>query len=70
MGNDARGEFPADWVLMSADSALFRQPEMAAVRPLPPTPGVALWTDDFNSLLPLIQWTGLKNASPAGQSVH
>ena len=67
-GNDALGEFPADWVLMSADSAWFKQSEMvAAAQPLIADGHTALWTDDFNSLLPLIQWTGLKSASVSGR---
>jgi len=61
--NDALGEFAADWVLMSSDPAFFKQPQIAvAAQPLAPAPGIAAWTDDFNSLLPLIRWTGLRTA--------
>jgi SAM-dependent methyltransferase len=61
------GEFQADWVLMSADRAFFRQPDVAnAAEPLAERPDVPLWTDDFNSLFPLIRWTGkAQDAAPA-----
>jgi hypothetical protein len=64
--NEAVGEFQADWVLLCADPGFFAQPEIAAaVRPLVPRPGQPVWTDDFNSLLPLIKWTGLQASGPS-----
>jgi hypothetical protein len=64
--NEAVGEFQADWVLLCGDPVFFAQPEIAAaVRPLIARPGLRVWTDDFNSLLPLIKWTGLQRAGPS-----
>jgi SAM-dependent methyltransferase len=64
LANDEVGEFQADWVLMSADAAFFRQPEVAiASRPIVARPDLPLWTDDFNSLLPLVKWIGFENGA-------
>ncbi len=55
--HDDRGEFSASWVLVSSDAAFFAQPEVAAAaRPAKSQPGLRLWTDDYSSLLPLLQW--------------
>jgi hypothetical protein len=63
-GNANLGEFQSDWVLMSANAQFFRQPEVAnAASPLPLRPDLPLWTDDFNSLLPLVKWTGMGPAN-------
>ncbi len=57
--DDAKGIFPADWVLMTADRNLLQRPEIAnAAQPLPMLPGLRLWTDDYSSLLPLLKWRG------------
>ncbi len=64
--NDELDEFEAYWVLMSADAGFFRQPDVAiAARPIALRPGLSLWTDDFNSLLPLVKWTGIQNKTEA-----
>lgn len=58
--NEPRGEFSADWVLMSSSGAFFSRPEVHPVlRSLPERPGLPFWTDDFNSLLPLLKWQGM-----------
>ena len=55
--NDERGEFEAEWVLLSDNVAFFTQPKVAAAsRPAVFKPGLRLWTDDFSSLLPLLRW--------------
>ncbi len=55
--NEDRGEFKADWALLSDNAAFFAQPEVAsAVKPPIFKPGMRLWTDDYSSLLPLLQW--------------
>jgi hypothetical protein len=52
-----RGEFSASWVLVSDNAAFLAQPEVAAAaRPPVFRPGLRLWTDDYSSLLPLLQW--------------
>jgi len=57
LANDERGEFSANWVLVSDNAAFFAQPEVAAAaRPPVFKPGLRLWTDDYSSLLPLLRW--------------
>ena len=70
LANDEEGEFAANWVLMSANASFFQHPEVAiASRPIALRPETPLWTDDFNSLLPLIHWRGFQAAIPLGESV-
>jgi SAM-dependent methyltransferase len=66
--NTSLGEFQSDWVLMSAKAQFFRQPEVAnAANPLPQRPDLPLWTDDFNSLLPLVKWAGMGPGNPPSE---
>ena len=59
-----RGEFTATWVLMSTRVDFFPQPELAAVTaPIFTRPGVALWTDNYSSLLPILHWSGDRPAA-------
>jgi spermidine synthase len=52
-----RGEYRATWVLVSNDAAFFAQPQVAAfAREIPAKAGLRAWTDDYSSLLPLLQW--------------
>ncbi len=52
-----RGEYRATWVLVTSDAAFFAQPEVAAFAlRIPDKPGLRVWTDDYSSLLPLLQW--------------
>jgi hypothetical protein len=54
---EARGEFRATWVLVTNNAAFLAQPQVAAfARQIPPKPGLRAWTDDYSSLLPLLQW--------------
>ena len=56
---DARGEFRASWVLMTSDPTFFTQPEVASFAdPVSSKPNLRLWTDDYSSLLPILQPTG------------
>lgn len=57
LSNDERGEFSANWVLLSNNDVFFAQPEVAASAKSPYLrPGLRLWTDDYSSLLPLLRW--------------
>lgn len=48
-------EFTADWVLVTADKNFLAQKEVAeAGETIENKPGLRLWTDDYNSLLPII----------------
>lgn len=53
----AIGEYRATWVLVTNNAAFWAQPPIAAVaRPIPPRPDLRVWTDDYSSLLPILQW--------------
>jgi SAM-dependent methyltransferase len=57
--NDARGEFRAEWVLMTADPTFFTRSEIVSMAdPIYVKPGLRLWTDDYSSLLPILQVRG------------
>lgn len=57
--NEARAEFRAEWVLMTADPTFFTLPEIAALAdPIYVKPHLRLWTDDYSSLLPILQTGG------------
>ncbi|HVT99780.1 MAG TPA: hypothetical protein VHE33_19935, partial [Acidobacteriaceae bacterium] len=54
---ESRGEYRATWVLVSNNAAFFGQPEVAALaRKISAKAGLRAWTDDYSSLLPLLQW--------------
>jgi hypothetical protein len=54
---EARGEYRATWVLVTNNTAFLAQPQVAAfAREVPAKPGLRPWTDDYSSLLPLLQW--------------
>lgn len=52
-----RGEYRATWVLVTNNATFLAQPVVAAMaRPVPPRPDLRVWTDDYSSLLPILQW--------------
>jgi hypothetical protein len=54
---EARGEFRATWVLVTSNAGFLAQPQVAAfAREIPARPDVRAWTDDYSSLLPVLQW--------------
>ena len=54
--NDLRGEYRSTWVLLSASQSFFDQPEIAAVaETIPLIRSLKPWTDDYSSLLPILQ---------------
>jgi spermidine synthase len=54
---EARGEYRATWVLVTSNAAFLAQPQVAAfAREIRPKPGLHAWTDDYSSLLPILQW--------------
>jgi spermidine synthase len=58
---DASGHdlFSSDWVLVTTDSAFLQRPEFAKGREEIAMPrGLRLWTDDYNSLLPILRMHG------------
>ena len=57
-GDDAAGSYRSTWVLLSNSRAFFDRPEIAAAASETPTmPNLRAWTDDYSSLLPILQLT-------------
>jgi hypothetical protein len=54
---EARGEYRATWVLVTNNAEFFAQPQVAAfAREIQRRPDLRAWTDDYSSLLPILQW--------------
>jgi hypothetical protein len=52
----AHGAFRSTWVLLTTSPTFFTQPEIAtATQPMPTLANLKLWTDDYSSLLPIVQ---------------
>jgi hypothetical protein len=57
-GDDATGSYRSTWVLLTNSPAFFGLPEIASVATkAPTTPRLRPWTDDYSSLLPILQLT-------------
>ncbi|HTD95435.1 MAG TPA: fused MFS/spermidine synthase, partial [Edaphobacter sp.] len=57
--NEPRGEYRATWVLATASPTFLSLPEVApATSPIAPIPGLRPWTNDYSSLLPILQTKG------------
>ena len=55
--NDSRGEYGAAWVLVTRNvSFLARRELQANAAEIEAVPQLRLWTDDYNSLLPVLSW--------------
>ena len=55
-GDESTGAFRSTWVLLTASPTFFSQPEIAAATELIPiTPNLRAWSDDYSSLLPILQ---------------
>jgi hypothetical protein len=53
----SRGAYQSTWVLVSGNAAFFERPEIAFVaKPIANMRGVRAWTDDYSSLLPILEW--------------
>ncbi len=66
--DEARGLFSSDWVLMTANRTLLERTAIAnAGQPLREVPGLRLWTDDYSSLLPLLEWGPTGKAAGRGR---
>jgi hypothetical protein len=54
--DDDVGAYSSDWVLVTADQEFLARKEIAnAGVPVKAIAGLRLWTDDYNSLLPLLK---------------
>ena len=57
-GNEARGEYRATWVLVTASQGFWDLDSVAAHSvSIAPVAGLRVWTDDYSSLLPILRWT-------------
>ncbi len=55
--DDTRHEYGSAWVLVTRDQALLAQPMVRNIASaIQTSKGLRLWTDDYNSLLPLLRW--------------
>jgi spermidine synthase len=55
-GDDDIGVYSADWVLLTSNEEFLQRSEVKdAATQITPIPGLRLWTDDYNSLLPLLK---------------
>jgi spermidine synthase len=53
--DDDTGAYSSDWVLVTANQKFLELPEIAnASEKIEPKPGLRLWTDDYSSLLPIL----------------
>jgi len=53
--DDDTGAYSSDWVLVTANEKFLELPEIAnAGEKIEPKPGLRLWTDDYSSLLPIL----------------
>lgn len=54
--NEDIGVYSSDWVLLTRNTDFLGMQQVAdAGKPIAPLPGLRLWTDDYNSLLPLLK---------------
>jgi hypothetical protein len=57
-GDDSTGAYRSTWVLLTNGPTFFDRPEIAqAATATPTTPRLRLWTDNYSSLLPILQLT-------------
>ena len=54
--DDQNGFYSSNWVLVTANQAFLRQPELAGAFPLPWRPDLKTWTDSYSSVFPLLKW--------------
>ena len=56
--DDDTGEFGSDWVLVTANQDFLSQKDLSEDEStIVPKRGLRLWTDDYNSVLPLVKWS-------------
>jgi hypothetical protein len=61
--DDSRDEYEAAWVLVTSDESFLAQPAVRmSTSEIDTIKGLRLWTDDYNSLLPLLRWRGRSDA--------
>jgi len=54
--DDALGAYRATWILLSSSPTFFDQPEAEAAATIVPSDSrLRVWTDDYSSILPILQ---------------
>lgn len=62
---DEIGVYGADWVLVTLKDQVLSKDEIAdSTEDSPGVPGLRLWTDDYNSVLPILKWRIPKPPEP------
>jgi hypothetical protein len=57
-GDDLLGSYRSTWVLLSNSPEFFKLPQIASLSTeTPTTPRLRPWTDEYSSLLPIVQLT-------------
>jgi hypothetical protein len=57
-GDDSTEAYRSTWVLLTNSPDFFERPEIATkITETPTTPHLRAWTDDYSSLLPILQLT-------------
>ncbi|HEV2272885.1 MAG TPA: fused MFS/spermidine synthase [Acidobacteriaceae bacterium] len=54
--DEQNGFYSTDWVLVTANQAFLRLPEMAGAIPLSRRTDLKTWTDSYSSVFPLLKW--------------
>jgi SAM-dependent methyltransferase len=55
--DESKGIFNADWVLLTNNKSFLTLPQVASQsQPSAMRDNIALWTDDYSSLLPILKW--------------
>jgi spermidine synthase len=72
--DDEKGTYSSDWILVTTNAGFLSRKEVAdAGSEIPPQPRLRLWTDDYNSVLPILKWrkpkeeVDMENEKPAPQ---
>ena len=54
--DEQNGYYASNWVLVTANQAFLRQPQLAAAVPIAKSPSLKIWTDSYSSVFPLLKW--------------
>jgi spermidine synthase len=67
--DDNTGAYESDWVLMTDNSEFLAKHKVQdSTSEITSKPGLRLWTDDYNSLLPILKWVEPKSADESKES--
>jgi spermidine synthase len=66
---DKTGAYESDWVLMTDNAGFLSKHQLQdSTYEIASKPGLRLWTDDYNSLLPILRWVEPKSADESKDS--